>query len=116
MASYVNEVMIGNYKIAANFIILLSFLTVPISTVLFPAFSKLDPRKEKSLLKTVFASSVKYTVLLLVPAAMAMVVLATPLIGTLYGNKWSFAPPFLAVKVVFYLLSLFGLRSMGSLL
>ena len=116
MASYVSEVMIGNYKIATNFVILLSFLTVPINTVLFPAFSKLDPRTEKSLLKTVFASSVKYTNLFLVPAVMAMVVLATPLIGTLYGNKWSFAPSFLALSVVFYLLSLFGSRSMGSLL
>ena len=108
--------MIGNYKIATNFIVLLSFLTTPISNVLFPAFSKLDPRNENNLLKTVFASSVKYTNLLLVPATMALVVLATPLIGTLYGNKWSYAPPFLALSVVFYLLSLFGLRSMGSLL
>src|ERR1035437_7004368 len=60
MASYVSEVMIGNYKIASNFTLLLGFLTGPITTVLFPAFSKLDPRKESNLLKTVFASSVKY--------------------------------------------------------
>ncbi len=116
MASYVSDVMIGNYKIATNFTILLSFLTVPINTVLFPAFSKLDPQKDRGLLKIVYASSVKYTNLLLVPAVMAMVVLAAPLIGTLYGNKWLDAPPFLALSVVFYLLSLLGLRSMGSLL
>jgi len=116
MASYVNEVMIGNYKIAGNFLVLLTFITSPISTVLFPAFSKLDPQNEKSLIKTVFASSVKYTNLLLVPAVMAMVVLSTPLISTLYGNKWSYAPHFLVVSVIFYLLSLSGLRSMGSLL
>ena len=116
MASYVSDVMIGNYKVATNFLILLSFLTGPITTVLFPAFSKLDSRTEKKLLKTVFVSSVKYTVLLLVPAAMAMVVLAAPLIGTLYGSKWSFAPPFLAVSAIINLLSLVGLRSMGSFL
>ena len=116
MATYVNEVMIGNYKIAGNFLVLLTFITSPISTVLFPAFSKLDPLKEISLLKTVFASSVKYTVLLLVPATMAMVVLATPLIGTLYGTKYSSAPPFLALMAVFYLFSLIGLRSLSGLL
>jgi len=116
MASYVSEVMIGNYKIATNFTVLLTFLTIPINNVLFPAFSKLDPQNEKSLIKTVFASSVKYTNLLLVPAVMAMVVLSTPLISTLYGNKWSYAPHFLVVSVIFYLLSLSGLRSMGSLL
>ena len=116
MAHYVNEVMIGNYKIAGNFLVLLGFITTPISTVLFPAFSKLDPQKELNLLKTVFASSVKYTVLLLVPATLAMIVLATPLIGTLYGTKYSFAPPFLALMAVFYLLSLTGLRSLSGLL
>ncbi len=31
MASYVSDVMIGNYKIATNFIVLLSFITIPIS-------------------------------------------------------------------------------------
>jgi O-antigen/teichoic acid export membrane protein len=116
MASYVGTVMIGNYKIATNFIILLSFITVPISNVLFPAFSKLDPRNENNLLKTVFTSSVKYTVLLLVPATMALIVLAKPLIGTLYGNKWPYAPLFLALSVGFYLLSLFGNRSISSFL
>ena len=40
MASFVNEVMIGNYQIAYNFAITLQFLTFPIATVLFPAFSK----------------------------------------------------------------------------
>jgi O-antigen/teichoic acid export membrane protein len=116
MASYVSTVLIGNYKIASNFIVLLSFITLPISTVLFPAFSKLDPRKENNLLKIVFTSSVKYTVLLLVPAVMAIVVLAKPLVGTLYGNKWSYAPTFLVLSAVFYLLALIGSRSMGSLL
>jgi O-antigen/teichoic acid export membrane protein len=116
MAKYVSDVMIGNYRIATNFLVLIGFVTTPISAVLFPAFSKLDPRNEKDLFKTVFASSVKYTNLLLIPATMAMVVLATPLIGTLYGNKWSYAPPLLALNVVFYLLSLTGLRSMGTVL
>ena len=116
MASYVSTVMIGNYNIATNFLILMSFITVPISTVLFPAFSKLDPRTEKNLLKTVFTSSVKYTNLLVLPATMALLVLAKPLIGTIYENKWSYAPPFLALTVVFYLLTFFGSRSYGSFL
>ena len=116
VASYVSTVMIGNYKIATNFLVLMTFVTIPISNVLFPAFSKLDPQKENNLLKTVFASSIKYTNLLILPTTMAMIVLAKPLISTLYGNKWSSAPPFLALSIAFYLLSLFGLRSMGALL
>ena len=111
-----DNTMIGNYKVALNFAVLLTFLTGPIATVLFPLFSKVDSTNEKGILKTVFSSSVKYTVLLVVPATMALIVLASPLIGTLYGNKWSFAPPFLALSVVFNLLSLLGWRSMGQFL
>jgi O-antigen/teichoic acid export membrane protein len=47
---------------------------------------------------------------------MAMIVLATPLIGTLYGTKYAYAPPFLALMAAFYLLSFFGLRSLSGLL
>jgi len=52
----------------------------------------------------------------LIPATMLMIVLAAPLIGTLYGNKWSYAPPLLALSLAFYLLSLLGNRSMGTIL
>ncbi len=116
MASFVDVAMIGNYKIATNFAILLTFFTVPISTVLFPAFSKLDPRNEQQLLKTVFASSVKYTALFLVPATMALMVLSKPMMGTLYGDKWLYAPSFLALYIIGNLFSILGNLSVGSLL
>jgi O-antigen/teichoic acid export membrane protein len=92
MGSFCDLAMIGNYRIATNFAILLTFFTVPISTVLFPAFSKLDSIKEPQLLKTVFTSSVKYTALLLVPATMALMALSHQIISTTYGGKWSYAP------------------------
>lgn len=116
MGSFCDLAMIGNYKIATNFAILLTFFTIPISTVLFPAFSKLDPKKEPQLLKTVFTSSVKYTALLLVPATMALMVLSTPIISTIYPGRWFYAPYFLTLYIIFYLFSIFGNLSMGSLL
>ena len=88
MASYVKDLaLIGNYRVATNFGVLLTFFSVPISTVIFPAFSKLNPQKEQGLLKTVFASSVKYTTLLLVPATLILVVLSNTIISTLYGRQ-----------------------------
>jgi len=116
MASFVDVAMIGNYKIATNFPFLFALFTVPISTVLFPAFSKLDPRNEQQLLKTVFTASVKYTALFLVPATMAMMVLSKPIIGTLYGEKWFYAPPFLALVVISNLFVIFGSLSLSRLL
>ena len=116
MASYVDLASIGNYRIATNFAVLLAFFTFPIATVLFPAFSKLDPRNEPQVLKTVFTSSVKYTALLLLPATMIMIVLSKPIIGTIYGSKWFYASTFLALYVVSNLFSALGTTSMGSLL
>jgi stage V sporulation protein B len=97
MASHVEDLtLIGNYKIATNFTVLLTFFTFPISTVLFPAFSKINPKKEINLLRMMFSSSIKYTSLVIVPATMILIVLSTSIIGALYGSKWPYAPEFLA--------------------
>lgn len=100
MAFYVTDAMIGNYQIAVNFSVFISFFTYPLGTVLFPAFSKLDPKKEIQLLRTVFSSAVKYASLFLVPATMVTIVLAGPVIGTVYGQKWIEAPFFLSLYVL----------------
>ena len=116
MAAYVDVAIIGNNKIASNFALLLTIMTYPIITVLFPAFSKLDPVKEKDFLKTVYASSVKYTVLFIVPTTLALIVLSQPLVGSFYGTKWESAPFLLSIGVLYNLLALFGWRSFPALL
>jgi O-antigen/teichoic acid export membrane protein len=106
----------GNYAVTVYFSVLLTFLTVPISTVLFPAFAKLDGQSERELVRTIFASSVKYASILLVPATMAMMVLSGPIIGTLYGGKYVYGPFFLTLYVVGNLFVVFGnLSSVGLL-
>jgi O-antigen/teichoic acid export membrane protein len=84
--------------------------------VLFPAFAKLDPRNEHELVKTVYASSIKYTSTLLVPATMAMMTLSGPMIGTLYGEKYVNGPFFLTIYVIGNLFVVFGSMSAGGLL
>jgi len=116
MVFYCSNVMIGNYQIAINFASLLTFFTFPIATVLFPAFSKLDPQNEPRLLKTVFTSSVKYTAMLLVPATAAVMVLSKPMISTLFGEQYVYAPFFLTIYVIGNLFSGLGSLSMGTLL
>lgn len=116
MAIYCTDAMIGNYQVATQFATILTFFTIPISTVLFPAFSKIDPKNESELLQTVFTSSVKYTALLLVPATTAMMVLSKPMIGTLFGEKWTYAPFFLTLYMINNLFVIFGGLMLGSLL
>jgi len=116
MAIYCSDIAIGNYRAAVNFFALLAFFTFPISTVLFPVFAKIDPQRERELMKNVFASSVKYTALLLVPATMAIMVLSKPMISTLFGDQWVYAPVYLAFYVTSNLLVIFGSLSVTSFL
>jgi O-antigen/teichoic acid export membrane protein len=108
--------LIGSYNAAVNFAVLLTFFTIPIGTVLFPAFAKIDSQKEPELLKTVFASSVKYTAILLMPATMAIMALSTPIVNTLFGEAYSYAPLFLTLYVITNLFAAVGNLTLGSFL
>jgi O-antigen/teichoic acid export membrane protein len=117
MAIYVtNNALIGNYNVAQNFVVLITFFSVPITTMMFPAFSKLDAKKDNELLKNVFQYSVKYAALIVVPFTLLVVVLAQPAIGTIFQNKYAEAPLFLALLSLNYLFSAFGSLSIANLI
>jgi stage V sporulation protein B len=111
-----SNTLYGNYLTAVNFTTLLTFITIPIATVLFPAFARLDPKKEHELVKTVYAASIKYTSILLIPATMALMALSGPMISTLYGAKYVYGPFFLTINVIGSLFAVFGSLSAVGLL
>ena len=111
-----DNVAIGNYGIAANFVVLISFFVLPISTMLFPAFSKIDPQKDKGTFKNVFQYSVKYASLLVVPVAALIICLSEPAVSTLFGSTYGAAPLFLALLSFSYLYAAFGSLSMENLI
>ena len=53
-----NNSAIGNFGIASTFVVLITFFATPITTMMFPAFSKLNPHKDKDTLNNVFQFSV----------------------------------------------------------
>ena len=116
MAIYCTDVAIGNYQVATQFATIVAFFTIPISTVLFPAFSKINPQDENELLQIVFTSSVKYTSLLLVPVTMALMILSKPMVGILFGEKWTQAPLFLTLYIIDNLFVILGSLTLGNLL
>lgn len=116
MAIYCTDLLIGNYKAAVNFSVLITFFATPIATVLFPAFSKLNPEKEMETLRTVFQSSIKYASLLTIPATAAIMVLSKPLVFTLFGEKYTQAPLFLTLIVISYLYTALGNLTLGNFL
>lgn len=107
--------LIGNYQMAVNFGVIITFFTVPIGTVLFPAFSKLRSEKEMETLKNVFRSSIKYTALIVIPVTTAIMVLSKPFVFALLPN-YSSAPLFLTLYVISFLYTGFGSLSLGSFL
>jgi O-antigen/teichoic acid export membrane protein len=111
-----SNTLYGNYLTATNFSVLLTFLSVPITMVLFPAFAKLHPENDHDLIKTLFAASIKYTSILLVPATMLLMSLSGPIIGTLYGEKYVYGPFFLALMVIGNLFVVLGPVSGAGLL
>lgn len=122
VAIYASNGMMGNYYAATYFSVLITFISFPISTALFPAFAKLNPEKEPELVKTVFASSVKYTAIFLVPTTMLLMTLSTPLVNALFPKdgilqslfvvgaeaKFPYAPIFLVISSIVNLFVLFG--------
>jgi len=116
MAIYCSDAAVGNYQVATQFATILTFFTIPISTVLFPAFSKINTENENELLQSAFASSIKYASLIIVPAAMVLMVLSKPMVTTLFGEKWTQAPFFLTLYVISNLFVIFGHIILGSLL
>ena len=111
-----DDALIGNYAMAQNFVVLITFFAAPVVTMLFPAFSKLDHKKDSETLKNVFQTSVKYASLLVVPVTAMIMALAQPAISTLFGNTYTEAPLFLALLAITYLYTLLGNLSIGSLI
>jgi len=105
---------IGNYGIASTFVVLIGFFATPIATMLFPAFSKLNPEKDKQILLSVFQFSVKYASLLVVPVAALVMCLSGPAVSTLFGETYLTAPLYLALLSITYVFPAIGSLSVTN--
>ena len=116
MAIYASNFLIGNYAVASQFSVLISLLASPIGTMLFPAFSKLKYEEDRETLKIVYQGSIKYSSILIIPPTFATIALANPVVSALFGKEYSSAPLFLALLVVSYVLTAFGLLTTLNLI
>ena len=105
---------IGNYSVAMNFSVLLSFVTLPISTTIFPLFSKLKP--EQGELAFLYRNAVKYSTLFGYPIIFTTVALADQIITILFRHKYIYAAYYLRIYMLTFLLIGLGSVCNGSLL
>ena len=113
---YSDNILIGNYKLADTFMILINFFSLPISTLLLPAFSKLDIKKEQSTLKNVFQYATKYSTLIIIPITTLVMCLSTQAVHTIFPNTYNSTPLFLALLSINYLFVAAGKFSIENLI
>lgn len=117
VAIYLTDQIVGNYRVALNFAVLVAFFVTPVSTIMFPAFSKLNAQKEPKTLREVYQSSVKYASLLIIPTTFMVMVLSQPAVSTLFGlEKYQLTPVYLSLYVILYLFTAFGNLSSENLI
>ena len=112
---YVEPSVIGNFSAALNFTVLVSFFTAPISTALFPLFSKLE-QSEDGALRMVFQNAVKYMSLVTFPITTAIIALSPQIIQALYESSYMQAPFFMKLHMLnFYFIGV-GAMTVRNLL
>jgi O-antigen/teichoic acid export membrane protein len=98
LAFFASKAAIGNFQVSALFSTAIALIVYPF-TALFPAFSKFSTDSKE--LGQFFRRSVKYTALVLIPTSLAITVMASDIILTIYGSEFALASTF----IVFYLLT-----------
>ena len=106
--------LIGNYSVVLNFGVLLSFVTLPIGTTIFPLFSKLEHNKNE--LEFLYRNAVKYSTLLGYPIIFIIIALSKQIITVLFNDRYVFAPYYLRIYMLTFLLIGLGSVCNGSLL
>jgi len=96
---------IGAYSVAIVFSSIVALLTTPISTALFPAFSKIDPKDHIHDLKEFFLHSLRYTLLLVMPASFFIAVTSGDLIPIFYGSRYVQACTYLRIYSATFILA-----------
>jgi O-antigen/teichoic acid export membrane protein len=112
LAWFTTNIIIGNFSIALNFTTLILLLINPISTALFPAFSKLNPDCEE--IRYMVKYAIKYTAILLVPASVFVIIMSKDLVSAIYGNAYVLAPEFLSLYSISFLYAGLGSAVLGS--
>jgi putative peptidoglycan lipid II flippase len=91
-------------------------LVYPITTSVFPMFSKMDPEDQRRELARAFTLAVKYASLLMIPASVAVMVFSRDLVYLTYGGSYTLAPQYLVILSGQYLLTGLGYQILGSFL
>ena len=114
LALTVPNSQIGGYSAANTFLSLIALFTYPISTALFPLFSR--RMDDNAAMGGLYRTSVWFTGLLVVPVTSFIIPFSSPLIVTFYGRAYSFGAEYLALLAAISLLAGVGSLAWSAVL
>lgn len=116
LAWFTNNIAIGNLDVANKFLSMVNLFTLPITSTVYPTFSKFNFTSQTEELKVLYRSSVRYATLLLIPTTIIIIVQAGEGIKFLFGASYELAPGFLSLSLLqFFAVGLGSLSVFGFL-
>jgi O-antigen/teichoic acid export membrane protein len=113
LAFFVSDAEIGNFKAATNFAALMTILSVPIQTIMLPAFSKLK-NDASDKVAAFFKIANKYTALIVVPVTFLIIIFSDSIVRIIYGATYNSASQYLWTYCIVYLLVGVGYLTLAS--
>lgn len=114
LAHYASDIEIGSFQAVLNLSSILTVLIVPITTSLFPAFSKLESTKALQELERFLNLSIRYSSLIIIPVTILVMSLSTELVNVIYGADYKLATLYLPIYISIFLSTGLGCRIMES--
>ncbi|MEM3680062.1 MAG: flippase [Metallosphaera sp.] len=114
LAYYASNAEIGSFQAAVNLSTMFTVLITPVTTMLFPVFTRLHSTEDRGELESFLNLSVKYSSLILLPVSVLAVCVSRPLVTVVYGASYSLASGYLAAYSLMFLLVGFGYGILGS--
>ncbi len=115
---YVSSEDFANYSIAMNLYMLVIFVTNAIASSIFSTISSIIDDWEK--VKSIIPRLAVYTTSIVAPLSISLIVLAEPIVGSIYGHQYNRSPTYLALigvrglyVVLGYLASVPLIKSVG---
>jgi O-antigen/teichoic acid export membrane protein len=110
-----SDYVVGSFNAAYRFVTLITIITTPISTALFPAFSRLSRSSDVEDLRRMFTISAKYTSLVVAPVTVFAATMSREFVAVLFGRGYlELTPRFFALAALNYLYVLLGHMVLGS--
>jgi O-antigen/teichoic acid export membrane protein len=110
-----SDYVVGSFNAAYRFVTLITIITTPISTALFPAFSRLSGSSNVEDLRRMFTISAKYTSLVVAPVTVFAATMSREFVAVLFGRGYlELTPRFFALAALNYLYVLLGHMVLGS--